>query len=137
MRTWFKWSGAVAVALLAGSAIAADHRDGVAAMAPDHDSDINDVYTWMSAANSERILIMTTGGLMGATEPSDAVQYVFNVGRVDVDALALTAPAPDWTQIVCEFASPTNATCTVGTPGTEAANWVSGDVSGAMGATSD
>jgi hypothetical protein len=137
MRTWLKWSGAFAVALLAGSAIAADHRDGVAAMAPDHDLDINDVYTWMSADNSEIILIMTTGGLMGATEHSDAVQYVFHVGRTDTDATALTAPAPDWTNIVCVFASPTNATCTVGTPGQEATNWVSGDVSGDMGATSD
>jgi hypothetical protein len=126
-----KWGPLAAFALLAGSAIAADHADGPAAKAA-HASDINDVFTWMTDDNSKLIVAMTVGGNPGMeTEFSDAVQFVFHIGRADTPQI-LTVPS-DWTNLICEFESNTEASCYLGTPGEVAVDSVTGDLSASAG----
>lgn len=138
MKLWLKGSVLLGLALAASAAYAADHLDGPAAQgAPE--ADINDVYTWMSNDNSKLILIQTVGGVPGIDNFSDAVQYVFHVGRGDAAPpanLVMPPPAASTTDIVCEFDSNTAVACFVGTPGAPAADFFTGDASAEAGAES-
>lgn len=138
MKRWMKGPVLLGLMLAASVASAADHRDGPAAKgAPE--ADINDVYTWMSDDNTKLILVQTVGGLPGVANFSDAVQYAFHVGRGD-DAppthLVAPVPASSTTDIVCEFDSNTAVACYVGTPGTPALDFFTGDASAADGVMS-
>jgi hypothetical protein len=138
MRTWVKWGGlALAVGLVASStstpdsALAADHRDGGALKATGADvGDINDVYTFMDG--DDLVVIGSIGGLPSA-DFSDAVQYVFHIGRTDSALGALTAYSADETLVVCTFDGLDSTTCVVGPAGGDVAASVSGDATANTG----
>ncbi len=138
MKLWLKGTVVAAAALAASAALAADHADGPAAKAAG-ESDINDVYTWMTDDNSKLVLIQTVGGVPGVDNFSSAVQYAFHVGRgEDAPPANLIAPPPDNTDIICEFDSNTAVACYVGqTQGMPAADFAIGDPSSDQGLTSN
>lgn len=138
MKLWLRGSVLAAAGLVASAALAADHRDGPAAKAAG-ESDINDVYTWMTDDNEKLVLIQTVGGLPGVDNFSSAVQYAFHVGRGDAAPPAnLVAPPPDNTDIICEFDSNTAVACYVGqTQGMPADDFAIGDPSADQGITSN
>src|SRR5690349_16154564 len=79
MRRWLTAVGAAALMLGAPSARAADHLDGPAAKAA-AESDITDVYAWMSADKSKVNLIMNVSpAATTMSKFSDKVQYVFHL----------------------------------------------------------
>lgn len=128
MRTSVKFAGAVALLLASGTALAADHADGPGVKA-DAVSDINDVYTWVSSDKSKLELIMTIGGVSAPTAFGDKTQYVFHINRSE-NPLAASDEGTD-TQLICEFASNTDAQCWLGT-----GDYVKGDPSSATGMAS-
>lgn len=129
MRSWVKLAGAVGFGLMATSAGAADHTDGPAVKA-DAAADIADVYAWTVDNNNKLALIQTIVG-----EFSPNVQYVIHVGRTDTDAVALTQGPGAWTNIICEFATPTSVQCWLDNGSGTPLDYVSGDPSEVMGLT--
>ncbi len=125
MRTSMKLAGAATLLLASGTALAADHADGPGVKA-DAVSDINDVFTWTSADKANLNLIMTIGGTSQPTAFGDVTQYVFHLNRSD-NPLAAAGDGTD-TQLICEFASNTDAKCWLGT-----GDYVTGDPSSAEG----
>jgi len=111
MRTWVRWTGIAAFGLLASTALAADHTDGSAdglGTDANPDADISDVYAW-AKDDGHIVLIMNIVG-----DFSDATQYAFHVGRTDAAAGAITAPAADVTDVICEFDAGGAIQCWVG-----------------------
>ena len=132
MRSIAKWTGAGALALLATSAIAADHGDGAdTTLDTRPEADINDLYAWVKSDNQTLVMIMTIGAL-SAPDFSPGVQYVFHVGRQADDANALTAPAASWTDIICEFNAAQEVSCWAGQSA-----YVTGDASADAGIAND
>jgi len=124
MRTWAKWTTASALALAASTAVAADHKDGSDTTA-DPTSDINDLFTWTNTAKDTVYLAMSFGGTSAPAAPSDKVLYVFHVNRA---ATPLAAPGMGTdTDLICKFASGTNAECWLGKGATSV--YVKGDPS--------
>lgn len=108
MSSWVKWIGAGAIGLFASAAIAADHGDGAATAAAPA-ADITDVYAWLKDDGQTLVLIQN----VSATALSDSVQYVFHVGRRSMALQAMTGPAQNWTDIICETEG-TAISCWVG-----------------------
>jgi hypothetical protein len=107
----------VAAAAFAGAclsavpAMAADHRDGEAAL-DEPTSDINDVYTWMNGDNL--VLAMTVHPFAEAgTTFSSAVQFVWTVDAYPALASSLSDPPALTTQVHCEFDEAQTAQCWV------------------------
>lgn len=121
----------LASALSAAPGEAADHRDGPAATA-DPSTDINDVYTWMSADGNTVYLALTVfPAATTAAKFSNAAYYVLHTTSRDKFAPPFSNPLP--TDIVCSFDQAQKISCWVGA---DKANYVSGDASIAAGITS-
>jgi hypothetical protein len=116
----------LAIAAIATTAGAADHRDGDTVKL-DPAADINDVYAFMDG--DDVVLGMTVSPFADVnTKFSDAVQYVWHVNK-----------APDFdgtpggsTNVICEFATDQTISCWIGT-----ADFVTGDASNQNGIPSD
>lgn len=123
MRTWLRWTGALAATLtMASTAMAADHRDAPGSTA-DPTTDINDVYTF--TAGTDLILAMTVFPVADNTSRfSDTVQYVFNV-----DTGLAFGETVDSKKVVCTFDDAQMASCYFGVPGMPATEYVTGDAS--------
>ena len=96
--------------LLAGTARAADHRDGPGVKA-DIAADINDVFAWMAPDAARVYLVMTVFPF--ATEEarfSDSAQYVFHTNSGAAFG-QITSPEVN---IVCTFNAAQEITCRVG-----------------------
>jgi hypothetical protein len=124
MKSWVKWIGIGAMGLFASAATAADHTDGsMAGVDGQPAADISDVYAWLKDDGQTLVLIQN---IVGASH-SDAVQYVFHIGRA-ADAGGALAGAPTTTDdIICEFAAGGDISCWAG------GEYVTGDASGADG----
>jgi hypothetical protein len=119
----------LASALTAAPGKAADHRDGPAATA-DMATDINDVYSWMSADGSKVYLTMTVfPAATTASKFSNAAYYVFHTAS-RANFLATTTVDVN---VTCAFDQAQRAQCWVGT---DKANYVAGDASAAAGISS-
>jgi hypothetical protein len=131
MRSWLKWAGGAAALMAASTALAADHLDAPAVQM-ESAADINDVYAWVNADN-KLVLVMTVfPAASDMSAFSDAVQYVFNV-----DTGAEFQETVESKKIVCTFAADKTASCTLGTPGQPAEEWVMGDAGAQTGLTSE
>jgi hypothetical protein len=130
MRSWLKWTGAVAAALtLASPAMAADHRDAPGTTA-DPTTDINDVYAF--TVDTQLIMAMTVFPVADDTSKfSDTVQYVFNLDTGSTFGTTLEGK-----KVLCTFDTAQLASCYFGTPGQQSEDWLSGDVSAEGGITS-
>lgn len=117
---------AVAGATVALPAIAADHRDGTAAVA-DPTSDINDVYSWMSA-DDNLVVAMTVHPFADADAVfSPEVQFAWHVDAHGSVATAVTGtPASISTTVQCEFDEAQMIQCWVHRDG-EVLDYVLGD----------
>lgn len=124
MRTWMKWASAAAVALVAGSAAAADHTDGPE-VKKDASTDINDVYTWTS--EGKLVLAMSVGGVAAPDKFSDAALYSFHLHRQG--AFPEAPSANDSGRLTCKFASATEAECWLVGSGGKVLDYVKGDPS--------
>ncbi len=123
-----KWAAAAALALLVGSAAAADHRDGPAAKG-DPSSDLDDLYGWTNPGRDKLYLAMSLGGTSAPLSFTSAVLYVFHLNR---DADPLSAPDKGTnTDVVCRFTKATSVECWLGSK-----DYVKGDPSGPLGVTS-
>jgi hypothetical protein len=128
MRAWTKWTGlAIGGGLVATSAIAADHADGPAVEAVDG-ADIADVYAFPSpSGDADLSLIQTIQGGVA----SDAVHYVFHIGRAEDGLAAIVAPPTAESRVICHFPDgvATDTECWLDTGGAEPADYASGDAS--------
>lgn len=131
MRSWLKWTGVAAATLaLVSPAMAADHNDAPGAI-NEPTTDINDLYAFTHG--SELILAMTVFPAADTSSMfSDAVQYVFNL-----DTGTEFGTTTESKKVVCMFDEAQMASCTLGTPGEDAEDWVMGDVSAEGGVTSE
>jgi hypothetical protein len=119
----------LASALSAAPGEAADHRDGPAATA-DPSTDINDVYSWMSADGKTVYLAMTVfPAATTAAKFSNAAVYALHTTSRATFATMTATP----TDVVCTFDQAQKISCWVGA---DKANYVSGDASVAAGITS-
>ena len=127
-------TGYFALALLASAFAAepvkaADHRDGPAATA-DPSTDINDVYSWMSADGSKVYMAVTVFPAATTTSKfSNAAYYVLHAAS-RANFLATAATPVD---ITCGFDQAQRIQCWVGT---DKANYVTGDASAPAGIAS-
>jgi hypothetical protein len=123
MRAWLKYGGMAACALLASTALAADHTDSAGPTA-EPAADINDVFTWMEGDNL--VLIMTVQPFADAGAAfSDAVTYTFHVDAHP----AFGQAAGMQSEVACTFDAAGAVTCAVN--GDEAV--VSGDATDTAG----
>src|SRR5262245_2268623 len=124
----------LALILLGGTAHAADHRDGPAALA-DPTTDVTDVYAWMSADGARAYLVMDIQGAnLGAassTRFSDSALYVLhlNSGTKYGD----TNPKSD--RIICKFSSDATQQFQCWGPGSEYVKGATGDSAGLASAS--
>jgi hypothetical protein len=115
---------ALAAAMVASTALAADHLDSPAAM-NDPAADITDVYTWMHGPNV--VFAMNVFPLADANAKfSDTTEYVLHT-----ESGAAFAATTDKQDIICTFDSAQKIQCWVGTD-----DYVTGDASTADGITS-
>jgi len=125
MRTWLSFSGVAALAMLASTAIAADHGDSAGPVA-DPAADINDVYAFMNTAGDKVILMMTVMPDAGANAAfSDAALYEFHVDAHPGFGMA----AEIHTKVTCWFDAAGEVSCNVAGD----AATVSGDASAEAG----
>jgi hypothetical protein len=119
--------GLGAALLPAQAAIAADHLDG-AAVKTDPTTDINDVYSWMSADGTKVYLAMTVfPAATTAAKFSNAAYYVFHTAS-RADFLNQTMVPKD---IICSFDATQKISCWFG----DSTNFVYGDASATTGLT--
>jgi hypothetical protein len=116
---------AIAAALVASTALAADHRDGDAVQT-DPSTDINDVYTFTNGNNVVLAMTVSPFAATGA-KFSDVAQYVFHVESYDKFGGAKSGS----TDVICTFATDQKIQCWVGNK-----DYVTGDASAAAGITS-
>jgi hypothetical protein len=122
-----KWGSLGVAALVASTALAADHGDGSASGVGAWPlGDINDVYSWMSSDQNRLIMIMSVGGLSAGTSFDPNVQYVFHVNR-STEPLAAPGTGAD-TNVICTFDASQNISCWVGN-----VDYVTGDASATAG----
>lgn len=115
-----------AAAIFATTVQSADHLDSPSVIA-DPASDINDLYTWVSADGEKLNLIMTVNPFAtGETKFSTANKFVFHVNSGSDHASATTE-----TQVVCKFYSEDGIECWAGD------SYVEGDPSVASGIMSE
>jgi len=118
--------GVASSLLLAAPASAADHRDGAATLT-DPSTDINDVYTWMSADRSKVYLIMTVFPAANKTTSkfSNSAYYVFHTtSRANYLSAAVTPY-----DIICSFDSTQKISCWFG----DSTTFLTGDASPTTG----
>jgi hypothetical protein len=124
MRSWMKWATAASLALVAGTAVAADHTDGPA-VKTDPATDINDVYAWTNGG--KLALAMSVGGVTAPDAFSDAALYTFHLHKQKAFP---EAPAADKSgRLTCKFASATEAECWVVGGDGKVLDYVKGDPS--------
>jgi hypothetical protein len=118
--------GVASSLLFAAPASAADHRDG-ASVLTDPSTDINDVYTWMSADRSKVYLIMTVFPAASKTTSrfSNSAYYVFHTTSRATYTSATATPY----DIVCAFDTGQQIHCWFG----DSATYLSGDASPTTG----
>ncbi len=127
MRNWMKLAGAASLALVASTAVAADHTDGPA-VKTDASTDINDVFTWTK--DGKLVVAMSVGGLMAPAALSDAALYTFHI---DGHEAPLEAPAKGkHGMVTCKVATATSAECWVVGGDGQVVDYVKGDPSTAM-----
>jgi len=100
----------------------ADHQDSNAATAAPT-ADIADVYAWMSDDNSQLNLIMTVGGLGGASAFDTDTQYVFHITTRD-EPLGADDNSQD---LVCQFYDAENIECWLIGSDDDVDDYVTGD----------
>jgi hypothetical protein len=125
-------AGTVGLALCAYSpaARAADHRDG-AAVKTDPQTDINDVYAWMSADGSKVNLIMTVFPVADTMSKfSTTAKYVFHLNS----SAGYMMPQME-TRLICTFDAAQMISCWL-TRGTETLEYMTGDASATTGLAS-
>ena len=125
--------GLASLLLPAPVALAADHQDGsMTGVQADASTDINDVYSFMSADGSHINLIMTVlPNAMSGAKFSNAAWYVFHTSsRATFLTMQNQAMAVD---IICGFDAAQKIGCWVGSGN---ANYVGGDASDTQGITS-
>jgi len=124
MRTWMKWATAASLALVAGSAVAADHTDGPA-VKMDPATDINDVYTWTK--DGKLVLAMSVGGVTAPDAFSDAALYTFHLHK---QTMFPQAPSADNSgRLTCKFPKANEAECWLVGAGGKVIDYVKGDPS--------
>jgi len=116
---------AIAGALVASTALAADHKDGDAVQT-DPATDINDVYAFTNAGNVVLAMTVSPFAATGA-KFSDVAQYVFHVESYDKFGGVKSGS----TDVICTFATSQAIQCWVGNK-----DYVTGDASAASGITS-
>ena len=129
LRKGFLRAGALAaVAAFAGSAFAADHRDGAAVQVPaDVAGDINDVYAFIDGG--KLILGMTVSPFADANATfSDAIVYQFHVDKRP----GFLAPSAGTTDVMCTFNAAQDFQCWV-----EDVDYVTGPSDVEAGTTSE
>jgi len=125
-----KLAGAASLALVASTAVAADHTDGPA-VKKDASTDINDVFTWTK--DGKLVVAMSVGGVTAPAALSDAALYTFHI---DNHEAPLEAPAKGkHGMVTCKVATATSAECWVVGGDGQVVDYVKGDPSTAM--TSD
>src|SRR5262249_45567592 len=116
--------GMAASLLPAAPAMAADHRDGAASLT-DPSTDVNDVYTWMSADGKSVYLIMTVFPAANKTTSkfSNSAYYVFHTNSRAPTALVSAPSAANNFDIICSFDAAQKASCWFG----DSTNFLYGD----------
>lgn len=100
-RSLLGTGAALLLALGAAPALASDHRDGTAVTAAP-ETDINDLYTWMSSDQKITYMVMTVFPAAGpAAKFSDSAYYVFHINSRGkfIDPMA----TPTSLDIICKF----------------------------------
>jgi len=111
--TWLLALGMAASLLPTAPAGAADHRDGAATLT-DPSTDVNDVYAWMDATDTNVYLAMTVFPAAAMTSKfSNAAYYVFHT---TARATAVTPQPAVSVDITCSFdnSATQNASCWIG-----------------------
>ncbi len=129
------WPIALACALAAAPALAADHADGTpsALNVPDASSDITDVYTWMSGDGNRVYLVMDVfPNAAAGSKFSNAVQYIFHT-QSKASLLAATATPAN---VICTFDAAQKISCWVTDKTNKVLDYVTGDASATTGLTS-
>jgi len=122
-----KLAGAASLALVASTAVAADHTDGPA-VKKDASTDINDVFTWTK--DGKLVVAMSVGGVTAPAALSDAALYTFHI---DNHEAPLEAPAKGkHGMVTCKVATATSAECWVVGGDGQVVDYVKGDPSTAM-----
>jgi len=121
--------GLLTALLPAPAALAADHQDG-AAVLNDPTTDVNDVYSWVSADGSKVYLIMTVypAAPMATAKFSNAAYYVFHT----TSRANFLSMQPTPLDIVCSFDATQKISCWVG----DSTHFVYGDASNTAGISS-
>lgn len=124
--------GLASALLPAQAALAADHLDGSATgVKADASTDINDVYTWMSADGTKVYLIMTVSPAadVATAKFSNSAHYVFHTASRDGFLNQQAVP----TDVICSFDTAQRISCWVGAGTT---NFVTGNASAPAGISS-
>ncbi len=140
MRRWLTAVGVAALMAGAPPARAADHMDSPAAKAAP-ESDITDVFAWMSADKSKVNLILNVSpAATSASKFSNQVQYVLHVSSQDVYG-ETDATKVKHINIICTFDTSQKISCWMGpastTGVTSTTDFVSGDASAPAGLASE
>jgi len=121
---------AVACAMVATTALAADHKDGDGVKA-DPASDINDVYAFTEGNNVVLAMTVAPFADKATAKFSDVTQYVFHVSSWD----KFGGTQSSATTVMCTFATDQKLQCWVG-DGTTVKDYVTGSASAEAGLAS-
>jgi len=122
---------AVACAMVATTALAADHKDGDGVKA-DPASDINDVYAFTEGNNVVLAMTVSPFADKATAKFSDVTQYVFHVSSWDK---FIGGTQSSSTTVMCTFAADQTIQCWVG-DGTTVKDYVTGKAGAEAGITS-
>jgi hypothetical protein len=120
----------IACAMVATTALAADHRDGDGVKA-DPASDINDVYAFTEGNNVVLAMTVSPFADKATAKFSDVTQYVFHVSSWD----KFGGTQSSSTMVMCTFAADQTLQCWVG-DATTVKDYVTGKVTSDAGITS-
>jgi hypothetical protein len=134
MNKRLTWPIALACALAAAPALAADHGDGTptALNVPDASSDITDVYTWMADANHINLVMDVFPNAAAGSKFSNVVQYVFHTQSKASLLAATSTPAT----VICTFDATQKISCWVLDSTKKVIEYVNGDPSATAGLAS-
>jgi hypothetical protein len=129
----FRTAAALALLGVASTAFGADHRDGGSVKLPENiASDINDVYTFVSAGKV--VLAMTVFPAADANSKFDpATVYVFHVNK----HVLFPAPSAGSTDVLCTFNAEGNISCWFEDSVDGTKDYVTGDASDDSGLVSE